>query len=108
MIFHYNYKYEKFQINCYTAPSSIHGIGVYAKEDILKNDILFEAIDENNKITYYGSLVNHCNNPTSKLIQINNKWFLVALKNLKKGDEIIADYRDTPDFIKKPDPNWKC
>jgi len=92
----------------YISPSKIHGTGIFSKGDIEKNEVLFEAINENQNISYLGSLVNHCTNATSRLIKKNNKWFLISLKKLKKNEEITADYNHTPYFIKKPDPTWKC
>jgi hypothetical protein len=87
--------------------SSIHGVGLFAKKDFNKNDLLFKAIYPTKQISYHGSLINHSYNPNTYLFENKNGWFIIGLKNIKEGDEITVDYRDTPYFIKKPDPSWK-
>jgi len=94
--------------NFYVGPSKINGVGVHTFEDIPHNTILFKAIDRNNKITQLGSKVNHCHKPNTKLVEIGDSWFLISTKNLKNLEELTADYNDTPDFVKKPNPNWTC
>ncbi len=87
--------------------SSIHGVGLFAKKDFNKNDYLFKGIHPTKEITHYASLINHSYKPNSYLLENKNGWFVIALKHIKNGDEITADYRHTPYFIAKPDPSWK-
>ena len=92
----------------YISNSKINGQGLFVDQDIPKESILFEAINENKKVTHLGSKVNHCNNSNTALVEINNRWFLISTKDLKKNNELTANYNHTPYFIKKPDPLWTC
>lgn len=109
MVFN-SFQYENFkdENKFYLRESRIHGLGVYCKENVPMGRILFKAIDHNKKITPLGTKINHCNNPNSKLIILDNNWYLISIKQIDKYTEITADYNDTPYFIKKPEPNWTC
>ncbi len=100
--------HNNFDGSWYVGQSKIHGKGVFSNNDIQKGVLLFEAIDDNKKISYLGSLINHCNVPNTKLVPIGNKYYLMSIANINKNDELIANYYDTPNFIKKPDSNWTC
>lgn len=101
-IINYNIR-EKFIIS----PSKIHSFGVFSNEDIQINTNLFVAIDKSTKITKLGSMVNHSYKPNTNLVKTHEGWVLVSNKDILKGDEITANYNNTPNFIKKPDPLWK-
>lgn len=88
--------------------SNINGLGVFSNIYIKKGEYLFEVVNTDKKISYLGSYVNHCNKPNTKLVEHNNTWWLISLDDILPNTEVIADYNDTPYFIKKPDPNWKC
>lgn len=88
--------------------SKIHGTGVFSTGNHKKGEILFTAITRDTEITKQARYVNHCNNPTTILEKRDGEWILIALRDIKSGDEITADYNNTPDFIKKPDPSWTC
>jgi hypothetical protein len=89
-------------------PSRIQGVGLFAEQDYSPNTKLFKAIDNNKKVTYLGGKINHCNKPNTYLLKENNEWFVYSKQYIKKNDELIIDYNNTPDFIKKPNPEWKC
>jgi hypothetical protein len=93
--------------NLYIDKSNIHGVGVYTKKNYNKNDRIFLAIDNNKRITYTGSKINHCNNPNTELLTTSEGWNIVALDKIKKNIELTVNYNNTPDFIKKANPNWK-
>jgi hypothetical protein len=97
--------------NCilvYVAKSNIEGDGLYAAKDLKKGDKLFVAIDEYNSITYLASKINHCNNSNTELVKIDKEYYVLSLYDIEKNKELTLDYNNTPDFIKKPDPSWKC
>ena len=97
--------------NCilvYIGKSNIEGDGIMALRNINKGDKIFIAIDDYNSITYLGSKINHCNNPSAELVKNDKVWYVVALYDIEKNKEITVDYNKTPDFIKKPDPSWTC
>lgn len=100
--------FNQLNTTYYIGPSKINGDGVFINTDIRQGTVLFEAIDKNKKVTKLGSKVNHCNNPNSALVEINNSWYLILTKHCNKNNEITADYNYTPNFIKKPDPSWTC
>jgi len=64
-------------------PSEIHGLGLFATQDILPNTCLgithyftgFEIIR-----TPLGGFGNHSDNPNCERKQHNNKWFLKTIK----------------------------
>lgn len=89
--------------------SAIHGKGVIAMKHITEGQIIGTPLS----IQYYvvvditqdlGIWLNHSWCANSRLVKRDKelKWDLVALKHIKKGDEITMDYRDTPWFIAKP------
>uniref|UniRef100_A0A6C0ECG5 SET domain-containing protein n=1 Tax=viral metagenome TaxID=1070528 RepID=A0A6C0ECG5_9ZZZZ len=88
-------------------PSKIHGVGVFTRKQFFTGEAVLKAIELSQEITYLGKHVNHSNNPNTVLKLQNDGWYLLALRNINPNEEITADYKDTPPFIKKPDPNWK-
>jgi len=91
----------------YIAPSNIHGVGIFTKLNLFTNKKIYKAINKNKNITYFGSKINHSNNPNTYLKETNNCWYVYSLNYIKKYSELTLDYNNTPDFIMKPDPNWK-
>jgi len=90
------------------APSKINGIGLFATKNYSPNKTLFRAVD-NHSITRTGSLINHSWTPNTKLVKVgpNETYDIVSNRPIKINEELTVDYRDTPDFIAKPDPNWE-
>jgi SET domain-containing protein len=88
--------------------STIHGTGLFSAKYHRKGDVLFQAVTKEKDITEQARYVNHCNNPSTVLEQYSDGWLLRANRDILAGDEITADYNNTPDFIKKPDPSWTC
>ena len=90
------------------APSKIEGVGLFATKNYSPNTKIFRVI-EDKVVTRTGSLINHSWTPNTKLVKVgsNETYDIVAKHPIQNGTELTVDYRDTPDFIKKPDPNWK-
>lgn len=101
--------------------SPIQGVGLYTKRDRAKDERLFVAINSMNIVTSIGSKINHCprKGSSSKSVipntnlsntpdQVTGEWWIIAARNIAAGEELTVDYTNTPDFIKKPDPNWRC
>ena len=95
---------EHFQIS----KSRIHGVGLFTRKSYEINEEILLAIKDDHTITDLCKKVNHCNHPNSALKRKYGGWYLYSIKNIKKGEEITADYNNTPSFIKKPDVSWKC
>ena len=89
-------------------PSRIQGIGLFTIEPIKKKTAILIVIDQNQKITHLGSKINHSYSPSTNLIYdfATKCYYVMANRNLEPMEEITTDYRFTPDFIAKPDPNW--
>ena len=125
-----NYQYGLLNSPDFTiGESHIQGVGIFTKRPRAKGERLFVAIDMNEHVTPVGSKINHC--PSIKTIsdsgrvaQANSvlpntylsphadkttgEWWIMAARDLGVGEELTADYTYTPDFIKKPDTDWKC
>lgn len=102
--------YEYYDDDFTIKESKIHGNGVFSLKNFLKGSMLFKTIENNQKITFLGSKINHCQlEKTNTYIEkTEDGWILFASKDINKDDELLADYNNTPSFIKKPDKNWSC
>jgi hypothetical protein len=99
---------EVFNSNSlYISTSLIHGVGVFTKLNIMKDKKIYQAINKDKNITYFGSKINHSNNPNTYLKETKSGWYVYAIDYIKKFTELTLNYNDTPDFIMKPDPKWK-
>ena len=92
----------------YVATSNIAGEGLFATEPAKKDQRLFKALDLDHTIRKEVRKVNHCHNPNTYLVKEVDGWWVYAKRDLAKDEELSIDYRDTPDFIKKPEPEWTC
>jgi len=95
----------------YIDKSDIQGQGVFAKKDLKKGEIIgllhvIKKLGSDYDFTELGRLHNHSDSPTCHNVLINNKRFLVASKDLKKGQELTTDYTLQPD-LEQPRPEWK-
>ena len=112
-----------------TRNSNIHGVGVFCIDNILKDEIIeicqliilnekdTQIIDNTFLYNYYfswekngsaiclgsGSLYNHSTKPNAKYIKEfnNNKIIFTAIKDIKKGEEVLVNYNGNPDSNKK-------
>lgn len=125
-----NYQYGLLNSPDFTiGESHIQGIGIFTKRPRANGERLFVAVDTNEKVTPIGSKISHC--PSMKTISATGRvapantilpntylsttadkttgeWWIMAARDLNIGEELTADYNYTPDFIQKPDPDWKC
>lgn len=95
----------------YISNSKIHGEGLFLKNDIKKNSILFKAIEFQNlknNITALGRKINHCKICNTKLLKINADYYIISKLDINKGEELTIDYDDTPKFIKKSQKEYVC
>lgn len=99
---------QKYRIDT----SQIHGSGIFANKNIKKGEFIgiplklifgfFISISED-----LGLYINHSWAPNAHIIKHGWEWHLIAMKNIKKNDEIFINYNDTPWFIKKPLDTYK-
>jgi len=86
-----NVKTDKY----YKSNSDIHGEGVFALNDIVKDDIIgLGSIDNINK-TFLGRYTNHSDNSNAMFYYLSNDdVVMVAIENINKDEEILINYRD--------------
>jgi len=90
--------------------SDIHGTGTFASRDIDSKEIIGNAFypkDKKMMRTKLGARVNHQFNNNSILKKDSENYNLYSTKDIKKGSEITANYKETPDFINKDTTGFK-
>ncbi len=83
-----------FNNNYQILNSEIEGVGIFATKDIKKGyEIGYASI--NNTRTYAGRYTNHSLNNNAKFYYFkdNSNTILIAEDNIKKGQEIVVNYR---------------
>jgi hypothetical protein len=120
-----NYQHGIFMSPDFTiGESHIQGLGLFTKRSRVKGERLFVAINADETVTPIGGKINHCPSkasvgggrtavlPNTYLSATPDKttgeWWIIALRDIAAGEELTVDYTNTPDFIHKPDHNWKC
>jgi SET domain-containing protein len=96
-----------FDSNFYIAKSKIHGVGVFVNTNYKKGQKIMMVIKKNKNITHLATKINHSNNANTIIKEKNDGWYIYAIQDIKKDTELTINYNYTPDFIAKPDPNWK-
>jgi SET domain-containing protein len=105
---------------CEVKESPIHGMGLFALCDIKEGSQLFEThiMDKDwvegmpKGLFSWINLLPNCmyNHSKTKFNCTSetegNRKFLVATRDIKKGDEILTDYTEDPD-LEQPEDNWK-
>lgn len=85
----------------YTAPSLIHGSGLYPATRINTAEVfalVFNKVGDtgiffNDYVeNAYGRYVNHCSNPNTLPVLLEQGIGLKALREIQAGEEITADY----------------
>lgn len=94
----------------YVDKSDIQGHGVFAKNNIRKGDIIgllhvIKKLGSDYDFTELGRMHNHSDDPTCHNLLINNKRYLVASKDLRRGEELTTDYTLQPD-LEQPQREW--
>ena len=75
--------------------SDIHGLGLFAIEDINKNTTLgltHLIIGKKTFRTPLGGFINHSDSPNCEKIEKNNELYLNTIKNIKKNEELTVFY----------------
>lgn len=87
--------------------SAIHGMGTYATKDISAGERVATARVGTNR-TPAGKYVNHSDTPNTIGMVHENEGYYEAVMNIKKGDEITANYRDIRVQAKLLDRGESC
>jgi hypothetical protein len=83
--------------------SSIQGKGLIVKEPFKEGELIGLAHINNQPTKVVGLHHNHSDEPTAGNIEVGNKRYLVALRNLKPGEEITTNYREQPELEQPED-----
>jgi hypothetical protein len=83
--------------------SSIQGKGLIVKEPFKEGELIGLAHINNQPTKIVGLNHNHSDEPTAGNIEVGNKRYLVALRNLKPGEEITTNYREQPELEQPED-----
>tara|TARA_R100001244_G_C5094492_1_gene117232 strand:- start:172 stop:540 length:369 start_codon:yes stop_codon:yes gene_type:complete len=93
---------DKFDVK----DSKIHGKGNFAKEDIKKGELIGTNVHDGGtnppvtgNWTTLAQNTNHQDNNNAVLKQDSDDYNLYAEKNIKSGDEITMDYKNTPWWV---------
>lgn len=84
--------------------SAIHGRGMISRVEIVPGAKIAVIATPQGKITRRGRWVNHSYLPNARVERdscLNGAYVLRAVAKIEPGDEITANYDDTPDFIGK-------
>lgn len=85
--------------------SSIHGYGIFANQNLDLKDNLglgFEKVkntgkpDSDYRRTMLGMMINHSDQPNVELFNIKNKYYIITLKKITSGKELLIDYSSFP------------
>ncbi len=90
-------------MSLYTAPSDIHGFGLFSDEQIKENEkigIIFNRISNTGifandfKENLFGRFTNHSKNPNTKIVLQQGHIILQAISMIDPSEEITADYNE--------------
>jgi len=104
---------DYYDDNFYIDKSNVHGVGVFTKNNLKKDEKLFQVL-KGASVLPLAKKVNHCQKEKSNSYVKQDefdkrKWFLYASKDINSNEEIVSDYNDAPSqFIQRPHKDWKC
>ena len=90
--------YKPLPKNLTIKQSKIHGLGLFATEDIKKqyefgiSHIMNEYFEDGYIRTPLGGFFNHCDNPNCEAYIHNAYIMLRSIKDIKAGEEITVKY----------------
>lgn len=70
------------------------------REDFAIGHLFWEATER------IGKKINHHDIPNVKTVMLDNRWDIFALRDINRGEELLADYVDQPYFILPPMFFW--
>lgn len=88
--------------------SAIHGQGIMASKPFNKGEMILKAVDRSvGAITYLGLFINHQSNANATLTAIEEGWWVIALKDIPRGEEVTVDYTLLPVFLSRKVEGFK-
>ena len=85
----------------YLSASKVHGVGQFAGEKIKAGAVVgVVALKAGSqiKVTSFGSKVNHSDTPNCALIPSDTKDVLLAIRDIRPGEELLASYSRSPAY----------
>jgi SET domain-containing protein len=93
----------------YVAKSNIHGRGVFSVNDLNQNDIIGVSHVSYERVWYQvhpiGIFYNHSNKPNCVVKTEDNVNLLVAIRDIKKDEELTVDYTKQL-YLEQPQEDW--
>ena len=95
---------------CELKKSNVHGKGVFASKDIGANVVLFETHKKTSGDLQWMNLVpncsyNHSTEPNCHSLTLGDFKYLVTLREIKEGVELLVDYTKDRD-LEQPKEEW--
>jgi hypothetical protein len=90
----------------FLAESDIEGLGIFSSGDRKQGDVIMAAL-MSGKRTQAGRYSNHSDKPNALMQFIGDDVYLVAMRDVKAGDELTTSYRDTNQLISAKPPYSK-
>jgi len=79
------------------------GKGLIVKKPFRAGEMIGLAHVDDQPVTSIGKFHNHSEEPTAGSIKIDNRRYIVAMRDLEPGDEITTDYRQQPELEQPED-----
>ena len=95
---------------CELRTSDVHGRGIFATESLPANKVLFETHKQTIGAFEWLNLVpncsyNHSNEPNCRSLTLGDFKYLVTLREVEKGEELLVNYRKDRD-LEQPKKGW--
>jgi hypothetical protein len=89
--------------------SDIEGLGLFSNKYLSEYEVIIKRCinASTHEISYFGKYVNHSYNCNAILLYNNGFYDLIALKQISPFEEITADYRYNPTFLKGVEAHFK-
>ena len=81
------------------ANSEIHGVGMFLMTDAPAHEVLFPAT-VNGQRTDAGRYINHSPNANTRLVVGRKATYIVANREIKRGEELTINYRDNHEQLR--------
>jgi len=96
--------------DCELKRSNVHGKGIFASKNLDANKVLFETHRKTSGDLKWLNLVpncgyNHSTEPNCHSLTLGDYKYLVTLKEISEGEELLVDYTKDKD-LEQPKEGW--
>ena len=90
--------------------SKVQGSGIFATKDLEANKVLFETHKKTSGALEWINLIpncsyNHSAKPNCHSLTLGDYKYLVTLRKIEKGEELLVDYKKDKD-LEQPEEGW--